>query len=72
MYFFSVMIRKDLACAKSFRTPAEALVVLTYYQKRAILSDNVRKPLTRSLGFEHIRYLVLKSMNPIVVAGILF
>ncbi|WP_143122520.1 hypothetical protein [Sporomusa acidovorans] len=30
---FLSRIRKDLACAKSFRTPAEALVALTYYQK---------------------------------------
>ena len=58
---WNIHIRKDLACAKSFRTadcyaihgaigtstpaasPAEALVVLTYYQRGDILSDNVKK-----------------------------
>jgi hypothetical protein len=36
------VIRKDLACAKSFRTPAEALAVLTYIRK-GILSDHVKR-----------------------------
>ncbi|SDF25898.1 hypothetical protein SPACI_035430 [Sporomusa acidovorans DSM 3132] len=42
-------LRKDLACAKSFRTPAESLVVLTYYQKGLYFLISKNKPIRISL-----------------------